>query len=248
MNFKIKTGKEYPNIRELQHDLIMSAWPEFMFHDIYIAKYWDAVLDRCPEYQYVLMDEADNKVLGLGNSFPLVWDGSLNNLPANGLDGALEKAPNDLTGQAKPDLQCAFQIVVDKSLHSTGFSYEIVKAMIQIGKDLGLQALVAPVRPNLKSRYPLTPIENYITWTDSDNHPFDAWMRVHTKLGGEIIKVCPESMLIEGTVAEWEKWIGIKFPESGRYIIPGALVPITIDRENDRGEYIEPNVWMAHRL
>lgn len=55
-------------------------------------------------------------------------------------------------------------------------------------------------------------------------------------------------MRITGTIAEWEKWTGIKFAESGRYVIPGALVPIEIDLENNLGTYIEPNVWMVHEL
>jgi hypothetical protein len=36
------------------------------------------------------------------------------------------------------------------------------------------------------------------------------------------------------------------FPESGDYIVPGALVPVQIDRERDLGHYVEPNVWMRH--
>jgi hypothetical protein len=36
------------------------------------------------------------------------------------------------------------------------------------------------------------------------------------------------------------------FPESGAYVVPGALVPIEIDRECDEGLYLEPNVWMVH--
>jgi hypothetical protein len=35
-------------------------------------------------------------------------------------------------------------------------------------------------------------------------------------------------------------------PESGTYVVPGALVPIEIDRERDEGVYVEPNVWMVH--
>ena len=44
------------------------------------------------------------------------------------------------------------------------------------------------------------------------------------------------------------KWTGLRFPESGEYIVPGALNPVEIDCELDRGEYIEPNVWMAHKV
>ena len=50
-----------------------------------------------------------------------------------------------------------------------------------------------------------------------------------------------------GTVAEWEEWTGLASPESDRYVVPGALEPITIDREADRGTYVEPNDWVLHR-
>ena len=37
-------------------------------------------------------------------------------------------------------------------------------------------------------------------------------------------------------------------PESGRYVVPGALEPIEVDRERDVGLYVEPNVWMRHKV
>ena len=33
-------------------------------------------------------------------------------------------------------------------------------------------------------------------------------------------------------------------PQSTR--VPGALVPVEIDREREEGLYVEPNVWMVH--
>jgi hypothetical protein len=36
------------------------------------------------------------------------------------------------------------------------------------------------------------------------------------------------------------------FPESGPYIVPGALQPVIIDRERDVGRYEDPNIWMRH--
>jgi hypothetical protein len=55
-------------------------------------------------------------------------------------------------------------------------------------------------------------------------------------------------MKITGTIAEWRKWTGMMFPESGEHIVPGALVPVQIDIESDIGTYIEPNVWLIHPL
>ena len=107
--------------------------------------------------------------------------------------------------------------------------------------------MIAPVRPSQKCNYPLTAIDRYIEWTTPDGQlPFDAWLRVHARSGAKIIKPCHSAMRIEGRVAEWEGWTGMQFPESGEYVVPGALVPVKIDLKLDRGLYIEPNVWMHH--
>ncbi len=37
------------------------------------------------------------------------------------------------------------------------------------------------------------------------------------------------------------------FPESGRYVFPGGLALLHVDREADTGLYYEPNVWVAHQ-
>jgi hypothetical protein len=69
---------------------------------------------------------------------------------------------------------------------------------------------------------------------------------VHERLGAEILGVCPGSLLVTGTVAEWEEWTGLAFPDSGAYVVEDALVPVEIDRDEDVGRYVEPNVWMRH--
>ncbi|HSJ87518.1 MAG TPA: hypothetical protein VK909_09950, partial [Anaerolineales bacterium] len=117
-----------------------------------------------------------------------------------------------------------------------------------IAKSNGYGHLVAPVRPNEKSKYPLTSIDDYIRWTTDDGLPFDAWLRVHARVGAKILKPCHASMTIRGSGADWESWTGLKFPQSGAYHIPGALNPMQIDVERDEGIYVEPNVWMVHEV
>jgi hypothetical protein len=53
-------------------------------------------------------------------------------------------------------------------------------------------------------------------------------------------------MKVIGKVADWEAWTGLRFFESGEYIVPGALVPIEMNVEEDLGLYVEPNVWVVH--
>src|SRR4029079_16625356 len=79
----------------------------------------------------------------------------------------------------------------------------------------GLRRLIAPVRPSWKERYPITPIERYVTWRRADGQLFDPWMRLHERLGARVSTPLPRSMRITGTVAEWEEWTGLAFPEDG---------------------------------
>jgi hypothetical protein len=53
-------------------------------------------------------------------------------------------------------------------------------------------------------------------------------------------------MRITGTVLDWETWTGLALPESGDYVFPHGLAPVSVDRESDLGAYWEPNVWMIH--
>jgi hypothetical protein len=55
-------------------------------------------------------------------------------------------------------------------------------------------------------------------------------------------------MTLRGSVAEWEAWTGMAFPDTGRYVVPFAIDTVAIDRESDVGVYHDPNVWIVHDL
>jgi hypothetical protein len=124
----------------------------------------------------------------------------------------------------------------------------MLTAMADLARSAGLAHLIAPVRPSQKARYPTIPIERYARWTRDDGSPFDAWMRVHTRLSARIGPAVPRSLHITGSVGEWESWTDMRFPETGDYVFPDGLAPVHIDRESDAGDYWEPNVWLIHRL
>jgi GNAT superfamily N-acetyltransferase len=134
--------------------------------------------------------------------------------------------------------------VVDRRRQGEGLSSLLLQAMRGLAGKHGYEALVAPVRPTWKERYPLIPMDRYARWTRDDGLPFDPWLRVHARLGAELVEVCPASMRIEGSVDEWQEWTGAVFPDDGEYLVPGGLVPVVV--EGGRGRYVEPNVWMRH--
>ena len=73
-------------------------------------------------------------------------------------------------------------------------------------------------------------------------------LRVHTRLGARIGPPIPESLRITGTVADWESWTSMEFPESGDYVFPAGLDLLHVDRDRDAGEYWEPNIWVIHTI
>src|SRR5690606_13668628 len=124
----------------------------------------------------------------------------------------------------QPNAVSAIEISIAPHLQGSGFSTIALNAMRDTVRAKGFKTLVAPVRPNKKHLYPLTPAERYITWThDESGAPFDPWLRVHWRLGARIVRVAPQSMRITGTISDWEQCTGMRFPESGDYIIKGAL-------------------------
>ncbi|MCK4461870.1 MAG: hypothetical protein KAW46_08685 [candidate division Zixibacteria bacterium] len=72
-------------------------------------------------------------------------------------------------------------------------SAEAVRVMKEIGQSRSLSTMIAPVRPSAKHLYPLTDAARYIEWQTDEGLPFDPWLRVHVRLGGEIVKVCPRA-------------------------------------------------------
>jgi hypothetical protein len=55
-------------------------------------------------------------------------------------------------------------------------------------------------------------------------------------------------MRITGTVADWERWTKLRFPDDGTYVFPAGLAPVDIDHGRDLGSYWEPNVWIVHAI
>ncbi len=218
-----------------------------MLHDPVADKHFWRLYDTFPAYQLVLLD-SQGELAALGNTIPVTWDGSLHDLPDEGWDAILERGVSNFYARITPNCVSAIQAVVAPRYQRQGISQEIVKAMHTLVRQHGFTRLIAPVRPSLKHRYPLTSIERYIDWRHTDGLNFDPWLRTHQRLGAQIEKVCPRSMTISSTVAKWEEWAGMRFPESGVYIVPGALSPVPIDLETSLGTYIEPNVWMLHQL
>lgn len=252
MAIEVVSHASHPEYGAVWMTVVRDVWPEHMLHDAIVNALWDELYERFPHFQLYLVDperaaDGTRGLVGVGNAAPIAWDGMAGGLPA-GFDAVLQAAVFGDEAGVLPTALSALQAAILPPYQRAGLSTVVLGAMRDLARGQGFSSLVAPVRPTFKSRYPLTPMERYVRWCRSDGLPFDPWLRVHARLGAEIVRVAYPSMAIRGTVAEWEAWTGLAFPESGQYVVDGALAPVEIDRERDLGEYVEANVWMHHKL
>lgn len=217
---------------------IEDTFAPFLGQGEVVLRHWHRLRPEFPELQLVLWDDERDTVVGHARTLPA--------RAAEGLPGGVDDVLETWFGgdRPEPDVLSALVAVVDRRRQGEGLSGLLVRAMADLARKHGFPALIAPVRPTWKDRYPLIPMERYASWRREDGLPFDPWLRVHARLGAALLEVCPASMRIEGSTSEWEEWTGVAFPGDGDYLVPGGLVPVRV--ADGRGVYVEPNVWMRH--
>ena len=47
---------------------------------------------------------------------------------------------------------------------------------------------------------------------------------------------------------DWRGWTGLPFDTTGPVEVPQALAPVHCDVAQDQAVYVEPNVWVHHRI
>jgi GNAT superfamily N-acetyltransferase len=243
MHPELVTTADRPELAEQAKAALLPGWPEFILHD----QVSDALIGRAAEYfpQFDVRLLADGAVIAGAWAVALRWDGTAGRLP-DGYDGALTSAVAEHEQALTPDTLCAMAAAVHPDWQGSGLGGQLLTALRARAAAAGLTRMIAPVRPVLKCRYPLTPMASFARWTRGDGAHLDPWIRTHQRLGATILGAAARSMVVTGTVTEWQAWTGMAFPESGRYVVPGALDLVDIDTTRDQGCYAETNLWMRH--
>jgi GNAT superfamily N-acetyltransferase len=250
----VSTLAERPELRaQLFSAEFDSAWPEFMRHDPTALLYYGTeALDRYLDFALAAVDKDEpDRVIARGFSVPFAFrDGTAgrNELPLGGWDAVIGWADADWRAGRRPTVVSALEITLLAPYRGRGISKLMLEAMIANMWARGFGDLYAPLRPSDKHKEPLVAFADYMARTRADGMPQDSWLRVHVRAGGRIVRIAPYSMVIAGTLAEWSGWTGMNFVSSGDIIVPGALSPIHVSREHDHAVYIEPNLWVHHRV
>ena len=236
---KLVRYADRPDLRN-RRDRLSASFPTFMHHNEPGGRYWLRLYEEHPDFQLALLDR--DEVVAELHSVPTPWDGKPDDLP-NGWDDAFTRA---FESERTSTVLCALAIAVLPDRRGEQLSSRMIQAMRDAARTHGLNELIAPVRPTLKERYPLIPIERFVEWRRENGTHFDPWIRTHERVGGEIIAPAPQSMLIEAPASDWEEWTGLSLPEDGTYVAKGMLAPLEV--RGGIGRHIEPNVWMRHSV
>lgn len=225
--------------------LFADGWPRFIGADREVKRYLPRVREFFSDLELGLID-SDGVLVASGWAVPIAWSGAVEDLPAGYTDSMARAVANH--GQDREsDTLVVMAAQVHPERRGRGLAPELLSAMYRLAEQRGWRRVIAPVRPILKVRYPLTPIDRFASWTRADGSPLDPWVRAHWRLGAQMIATVACSQTMTGTVSEWESWTELALPESGDYVVPDGMSVLHVDRDADRGTYVEPGIWLRHR-
>jgi hypothetical protein len=244
-NLVLRSRADAPHLKKAAIAIEQAAWSNlgYLSYSRSHYEYYAELLDSYPEYQLCLLDTETNYPVAVANSVPFVCSGQTQ-LPPEGWDWVVETAARNKDGI--PNMLAGLAVSVPVIHRAKGYAQIMICALLELAKTKGLEGVVVPVRPTAKARHPWVPIADYVAWTDEHGRPYDPWIRSHCSVGGRVIGLCERSMVVNEPISFWEAWSGMRFESSGSYVLEGALAPVKVDLNTQRGIYEEPNVWVLY--
>lgn len=246
MSFEVVTSADYPELHDEARAAFRDQWPEFVYHDDLDREHPYAERTGTFFRDFHIFLLRDGKVVAGGWGVSLAWDGTPAGLP-EGYRSALVQAFQDHEQGVAINTLSFMAAAVAEDFHQQGLAVRVLESLIERALAAGLERVIAPVRPTWKHKYPQVSMAEYSTWERDDGLSIDPWIRTHQRMGARVLQPAPNSIVVTGTVAEWETWTGMPFPASGSYFVPGALNLVEVDRDNDTATYREENLWVQHR-
>lgn len=198
------------------------------------------------EHQLIVLD--GDTPIARAASLPLHWDGDPQTLPRRGWDGVIEQSATDTYNRAELNTLCALEAGIDTGHTGRGLSQAVFTALRDHARAAGFEYFIAPVRPSGKTEFPEMPIKDYVERRRDDGQRADNWLRIHERIGGRIIALSHTSMTISAPLETWRTWTTKPFTTTGLTTVDGGIAPVFVNAELDYAVYIEPNVWVGHRL
>ena len=204
-----------PDLLDIRFERLSKlTFPEYMHNNTPGNLYWGRLYSEFPDFQVALLE--NDELVAEAHALPVPWDGTVDGLPSGWDEGFVE----GMTSGQEPGALMALAISVQPGRQGQQLSSRMIQAFRDTARAAGLESVLAPVRPTWKARYPLIPIEEYMTWRREDGAHFDPWLRIHERVGGEVLGPAPRSMVMEAPVTDWEEWTEMPVPGRRRVRLP----------------------------
>jgi GNAT superfamily N-acetyltransferase len=225
----------------------MGIWPQFLAgHKV--GRENSAAIDRLysPFQLVAVVEKPHLRVVGVSNAVPLGCHVAVEDLPNEGWDWAVKAAVDrTMVAQRDHDL-CILSISVLPEFRRHGVGTMFIKEYLRTAHAMGMQRVVAPVRPVTTHHVIDAPMSEFINLRSHDGRHIDPWIRAHEAVGGKVISICWKSMTVAASLKQWRSW-GADITETTRkFVLPGCIVPVITLPEEDSAVYVEPNIWMLH--
>ena len=233
---------ERPDLKERMQALELKAYPAFFEGQSTYYEAMEQLGDAVSHLKLAVIDKNDQLLAG-AEAVAITWNGIDEDLP-KGFDAALQRAITVKENGIQPNTICLVNLMVSEAARGRRLTVKLMQAFWNINPGFEPRALIANVRGALKHEHPLTPLTEYIAWTNDEGKPYDPWIRSFLDAGARLGPVVDDTLTITSSIVNWSEWTGMEFQESGEYIIPMGLVPLVVDYERDEGRYVEPGVWV----
>ncbi len=242
---------KYLNLTELSdvqvqqyRDAVSVAFPKIIQSSEVIKNNWGYIEDHFPKHQLYLIG-ADDNLIGFMNTVPIHYDQSLDQLPNEGWDWLVHKSISDHKLNKAPNTLGGLQVIITKKNQRKGYSKFLIAEAKNMMQKNGYEKFVIPIRPTLKQNYPDMSMVDYLH-LKNENKIYDPWIRTHVDSNAKVISICHKSMNIKGDIKFWENLMNQKIKHSGYHQVSGALNPVYIHLDSNKGEYYEENIWIAY--
>ncbi len=183
------------------------------------------------------------------------WDGNTASLYSwdSIAGGSIETSDYTTTYTQDGNTLSIMSISVDPATQGKGLATILVREVVDIARNIGVEHLICSLRPSKYGEFKLKPgnasigLVEYCKLTGSDGLPLDPWLRIATKYHMMPQRIENESIKIEVSKDKFENFRRTyrregwrenndghwECAETGKWLLKG-----------DRAEYVEPNLWV----
>lgn len=196
--------------------------------------------DRCVQDRFFYVNRSKNPEIlaGSGITTQIFWDSNPESLPG-GWQGAVRQSYIDSnTNNRRPNTQVALLVFTTKRFRGRGLSGLILSKMCITAKKRGYRYLIVPALPptQFQKEYAKFSIEEIINLKRTDNQYLDYWIRLHTKMGADIIGHCAKSHRFAFTLEDFNKNVSSdSINSTGEHLL-------RLDRDSSLGPN-KKNMW-----